>query len=277
MNKSLCKAANIGRTMVGDNNLQYAFCNLQFAIILLIITTISLPASAADLTVELKDSQNVAFVGAIQRWDKNGNQRALPDEKAKIEAPAVDATAENDGGDKWMFKNLPAGKYDLVILSKDLLRIEGFQYTPVKEFDPFLVPDASVDDETRDFITDDIKKSPHYENKVVPLYMAGNNKAVRVLVMLVRDKPTSYESESPGAATIRHEIWQYSWNYGGWQKEKRTKVMDRILMHRDQLRKWTWLWDPKIGGIEMKEQPVIVKYEIPNAKPTKPLKGLYPY
>ena len=88
---------------------------------------------------------------------------------------------------------------------------------------------------------------------------------MRLLVMLIRDKPTSYEKESPGAATIRHEIWQYSWNYGAWQKEKRTKVMDRILMPRDELRKWTWLWDAKLGGIEVKGQPVSIEYELPKS------------
>jgi len=104
---------------------------------------------------------------------------------------------------------------------------------------------------------------------------------VRVLVMLIRDKPTSYEGESPGAATIRHEIWQYSRNYGAWQKEKRTKVMDRILMPRDQLRKWTWLWENKLGGIEVKDRGVTIKYELPDLSSTPnvtpKLKGLYPY
>jgi hypothetical protein len=231
---------------------------------------------AADLTVELGTAKDVTFVGAVQRWDKDGNHRRLPDPKAKIDAPAVDAQATDAGQGRWVFKDLPKGKYDLVILCKDRRRLEGFQYVPVKEFDPFFAGDASTDDETREFILDDIKKSPHYENKVEPLYLGGDQKAVRVLVMLVRDKPTSYEGDFPGAATIRHEIWQYNWNYGGWQKEKRTKVMDRLIMHRDELRKWTWLWDAKLGGIEMGERPIKIEYEVP-AGDAKRLKGLYPY
>ncbi|MGA2796573.1 MAG: hypothetical protein ABSE63_03230 [Thermoguttaceae bacterium] len=253
---------------------------MQFAIIIFFGGIVSHQAFAAELNVELGNAQNVTFVGAIQRWDKDGNHHNLPDPKARIDAPAVDAAAEKTG-DKWAFKSLPAGKYDLVVLAKDRVRIEGFQYPPVKEFDPFISLDSTVDEETRDFIIDDIKKSPHYENKVEPLYLGGDAKAVRVLVMLIRDKPTSYESESPGAATIRHEIWQYSWNYGAWQKEKRTKVMDRVLMPRDQLRKWTWLWDAKLGGIEVKDRAMDVKYELPELSPTpnatSKLKGLYPY
>ena len=255
--------------------------NLQYAIAIFLGVIISHAAIAAELTLELGNSQNVTFVGAIQRWDKDGNHRNLPDPKAQIDAPAVDAAAQIRGGGKWLFKNLPAGKYDLVFVAKDRVRIEGFQYPPVKEFDPFIPSGSTVDDETQDFIIDDIKKSPHYENKVEPLYLGGDAKAVRVLVMLVRDKPTSYEDESPGAATIRHEIWQYSWNYGAWQKEKRTKVMDRILMPRDQLRKWTWLWDAKLGGIEVKDRAVDVNYELPDLSSTpnatSKLKGLYPY
>jgi hypothetical protein len=234
-------------------------------------------AFAAELSVELGNAQNVTFVGAIQRWDTDGNPRNLPDPKAKIDSPFVDATAEKNNGDKWLFKDLPNGKYDLVLLAKERIRIEGFQYVPVKEFDPFFPPDTSIDEETRDFIIDDINKSPHYENKVEPLYLVGDKKAVRVLVMLIRDKSTSYEQESPGAATIRHEIWQYSWNYGAWQKEKRTKVMDRALMHRDQLRKWTWLWDSKLGGIDVNDQSVSVKYDLPKSPASQQLKGLHPY
>ncbi len=100
---------------------------------------------------------------------------------------------------------------------------------------------------------------------------------VRVLLMLIRDQPTSYESEMPGAATMRFEIWQYTWNYGGWVKDRRTKVMDRVLLPRDELRRWTWLWDPKLGGIEVKASPLAIQYSLPSGSTKKRLKGLYPY
>ena len=231
---------------------------------------------AAKLTVDLGSAQGVTLVGAIQRWDEDGNHRKLPDPKAKIEAPAVDATAVDEGRGRWTFKDMPAGTYDLVILADGLRRFEGFQFPPVREFDPFFATSLTVDEETRDFILDDIKKSPHYENVVDPLYLAGNKKAVRVLMMLIRNKPTTYE-EVPNAATMRHEIWQYSWNYGGWQKEKRTKVMDRIIMDRNELRKWTWLWDAKLGGIVVGSRPINVKYQLPKPSGPRDLKGLYPY
>jgi hypothetical protein len=235
------------------------------------------PARAAKVTVELEGAQGVTLVGAIARWDQDGNLQQIPDTKAKIDAPAVDARAVDAGGGRWVFKNLKKGTYDLLILAKDRRRFEGFQYAPVKEFDPFFPADASTDDETREIILDDIKKSPQYENKVEPLYLGGDKKAIRVLMMLIRDKATSYEGEMPGAATMRHEIWQYSWNYGGWQKEKRTKVMDRVILPRNELRKWTWLWDPKLGGVEVGGQPLRIKYDLPRPSDERKLKGLYPY
>jgi hypothetical protein len=248
--------------------LQSAICSYQFAI---------RAARAADLTLDLKNADGVTFVGAIARFDDDGNLRKIPDPAAKIDSPAVDVKAERAGTGQWVFKNLSPGKYDLIILLKGRTRLEGFQFAPVKEFDPFIAPDATPEADARDFITDDIKKSQHYENRVEPLYLAGDKKTVRILVQLIRDKPTSYESEMPGAATMRHEIWQYTWNYGGWQKEKRTKVLDRVLLPRDELRKWTWLWDAKLGGIEIGDRPAELKYEIPKPIKDAKLKGLFPY
>ncbi len=247
------------------------------AVVAAAIALVSLDAHAAKVSVELGNAQGVTMVGAVARWDQDGNLLQIPDTKAKIDAPAVDALAVDAGGGRWVFKNLKKGTYDLLILAKDRRRIEGFQYAPVKEFDPFFPADASTDDDTRDIILDDIKKSPQYENRVEPLYLGGDKKAIRVLMMLIRDKTTSYEGEMPGAATMRHEIWQYSWNYGGWQKEKRTKVMDRVILTREELRKWTWLWDPKLGGVEVGGQPLRIKYDLPKPSDEKTLKGLYPY
>ena len=235
------------------------------------------PACAAKVTVELGDSgEGVTFVGAFNRWDEDGNPRRAVNPKQKIDAPEVDAAATKEGESTWVFKNLKPGKYDLVILAKDRLRVEGWYYTAVLEFDPFFPPTATTDDATAEFIVSDIKKSPHYENKVEPLYLGGDKKAVRVLVMLIRDKVTSYEGDFPGAATMRHEIWQYDWQYGGWAKNRRTRVIDRIIMHRDELRKWTWLWDPKLGGIDVANKPVTLEYQLPRPGDKK-LKGLYPY
>jgi hypothetical protein len=249
---------------------------------MLILAVWAQPAAAAKVTVDLGDAKGVSTVGVFNRWDRDGNFRKPVDPKAKIDAPVLEHIATSAGGGKWEFKNLPAGTYDLVILAaQDRVRIEGFQYPPVLEFDPFFPGDATVEDEDdRDFIVDDISKAQHYENKVASLYLGqnkGEKKAIRILVMLIRDKVTSYEGDFPGAATMRHEVWQYDWNYGGWQKNKRTKVLDRVIMHRDELRKWTWLWDGKLGGIKVDKEPITIKYEMTENLKSKKLKGLYPY
>ncbi len=234
------------------------------------------PLDAGQLTVEIGGADAVTYVGAFHRWDSDGNFRRAVNPKAKIAVPEVDAVAARTNGNRWVFKNLPEGKYDLVIMGPPRVRFEGWEYGPVLEFDPFFAPDATTDDDTRAFITKDIAGARHYENKVVPLAMGGEEKVVRVLVMLIRDQRTSYEGQMAGAATMRFEIWQYEWRYGGWVKQKRTRVMHRVIMNRDELRRWTWLWDPKLGGIEIGSAPKTVRYDLP-ALSDPSLKGLRPY
>ena len=245
---------------------------LSLVILLLFPATVP----AAKVTVEIAGGDNVTFVGAFDRFDQDGNLRRKVNKDQKINVPEVDATATKTETSQWVFKDLKPGTYDLVVLVGARTRIEGWHYAPVLEFDPFFPPTATTDEETAETIVDDIKKAQHYENKVEPLYLGGDKKAVRVLVMLIRDKTTSYEADFPGAATMRHEIWQYTWQYGGWAKEKRTRVLDRVILHRDELRKWTWLWDKKLGGIEVKKSPVAIQYQLPSGT-DKTLKGLYPY
>jgi len=235
--------------------------------------TAQLPA--ATLTVDLGSSQGVTLVGAIDRFDQDGNLRRPVDPKAKIDQPQLDYRAAGAGGGRWVFQDVKPGKYDLVIFAGDKVRIEGFQFAPVLEFDPFIAPEATVEDEdAREYVLDHITKSQHYENKVVPLYLGGDERVIRALVMLIRDKPTSY---TPGAGTIRHEIWQYTWQYGGWAKEKRTRVLDRLLLQVSELRRWTWLWDPKLGGIEVGSDPVTFEYVLPTGTERAKLQGLRPY
>ena len=234
------------------------------------------PVRAAQVTVELRDAADVTLVGAVNRWDAQGNPRRPVDTKARIDAPAVDAVAVREVGGRWAFADLPAGSYDLVILTSGHFRVEGWTYAPVLEFDPFLPPTATASEEARRTILDDIQHAAHYENRVEPLALGGNEQVVRVLMMLVRDKPTSYENDSPGAATIRHELWQYTLRYGTWTKEKRTRVLDRILLPREELRQWTWLWDPALGGLVVKDTPLTISYTLPK-RPDSKVPGLRPH
>jgi hypothetical protein len=236
------------------------------------------PVRAGDFIVDLGKAVELSLVGAVQRWDEEGKTRLPVDPKAKIAEPRVDARAVRQGGGKWIFRNLPPGRYDLVVLGVDHLRVEGFRYPPINEFDLFLAPDAKApEEETRDWIVKHIAGSKHYENKVVPLFLAGDEKQVRILLQLVRDQPTSYDGDfGAPVATVRHEIWQYSNQYGGWVKDRRTEVLDRILMARSEFQRWTWVWEPRLGGIEVSTKPVTVTYELPEKFDPHEARGWFP-
>ncbi len=44
-----------------------------------------------------------------------------------------------------------------------------------------------------------------------------------------------------------------------------------------ELRQWTWLWEPKLGGIEVKDSPLTINYKRPKAAEAAKLKGPRPY
>jgi len=235
------------------------------------------PARTGTLTVQLRYGENVTSVGAIRRWEADGNAVRPVDPKAKIDAPAVSASGKQTSAGQWIFENLPPGNYDLVILAKPRIRIEGFRFPPVLEFDPFLDNSAKITETAREQVAREIAQSRHYENKVTPLYYAGDQRQVRVLVQLLRDRPTSYDRQyGEPVATLRHEVWQYTNHYGGWAKEKRTRVFDRIIMPKEELRRWTWIWHPKLGGIEIENIPVTLLFELPRQYDPQRVRGLLP-
>jgi hypothetical protein len=236
-------------------------------------------AFAAELTVLLDNAKDVVQVGLLDRWDRDGNPRVPVDPQALIDAPLFAFTARQGALGSWSFSDVPPGRYDLVIMLKDHVRIEGFHYPPVLEFDASLNHAEGLDEAIRKTITADIAQARHYENKVTPLYMAGDSRTVRVLVQLLRDEPTSYDSEyGEPVATLRHEVWQYTHHYGAWIKEKRTRVLDRILTAKRTLRQWTWVWVPQLGGIEIEQEQdhVIIRYPIPRAWRAADHAGLFP-
>jgi hypothetical protein len=237
-------------------------------------------AAAGDLVVDLGQSEQaggVTLVGAIYRWDADGNPRTPVNPKAAIEAPDVTAKAESQDGNRWVFKNLPAARYDVVLLARDRIRVEGFHYPPLAEFDRILRPDAQAPEEAQAWIVKDIAKSKHYENKVAPLFLAGTDKQVRILVQLVRDQPTSYDGDfGTQAATVRHEVWQYTNRYGTWSKERKTKILDRILLANSEFQRWTWVWEPALGGIEVNKETVRVSYTLPAKFDPQTMRGWLP-
>jgi hypothetical protein len=233
---------------------------------------------AASLTIELENAAAVTFVGAVARWNADGSPRRPVNPKARVDAPEVDGVAKQQTVGKWVIPNAPPGRYDLVILAGERVRIDGFDFPPVLEFDEFFAAKDKPSEEAREFITKDVAKSPHFENKVSTLCFAGDPKQVRVLVQLLRDEPTSYDGEfGEQVAVLRHDVWQYTYRYGAWTKEKRTRVFDRSLAPKRMLRQWTWIWEPALGGIQVKDEPIVVNYCIPKTHDPERARGLWPY
>lgn len=264
------------------------------------------PSFAGTLTVQLNGAHDgVTFVGAVYRWDPDGlpkkadgsprvaAQRAV---QPKIHEPWTDYQAVNNGGGQWVFKSMLPGTYDIVVIKEDAKqRFEGWRFAPVLDFEAFFPPDAGVfcdkevngknekteDAESLAFVDKQIRQSKHYENKVIPLYFGGSYKKgqirpkqIRALVLLLRDIGQTLDSTS---ATMRFEIWEFEDRTGGYVKQKRTHLLERLIMPLQELRRWTWLWDPALGNINVeKTGTTTVEYSIPDPQNTE-LKGLMPY
>ena len=230
---------------------------------------------AGELSVTVPNAPAELTVGVIRRWDADGNPLRPVNPKARIDSPELTAVARKLGADSWHFDKLAPGRYDLVLLTKGRVRIEGFTFVPVLEFDAWMAPDARPTPEVWEKVRADIAGSRHYENKVVPLFQAGDEKKIRVFMQLVRDEATSFDAEfGQPVATIRHEVWQFTNQYGGWVKEKRTRVFDRALVAKAELQQWTWVWDPRLGGIEIAARPVKFNYPWPKSSTSEALRGL---
>lgn len=261
---------------------------------------------AGGLTIQLRgEYDDVTFVGAVYRWDADGlpkqadGSARVAKERAeapKINEPWTDFRAVNKGNGKWVIESMLPGIYDLIIIKGGTKqRFEGWRYAPVLDFEEFFPPDAEVlcdqdkdgkketvkDEESRKWVDKTIRESKHYENKVIPLYIGGSYKKgqirpkqIRALVMLLRDIQTTLDQNS---ATMRFEIWQFEDRSGGYVKQKRTHVLHRIIMPRDELRQWVWLWDPVLGNISIgKSEQTTIEYKIPDPADTT-LQGLLPY
>ncbi|MDR3199672.1 MAG: hypothetical protein LBU34_17535 [Planctomycetaceae bacterium] len=261
---------------------------------------------AGGLTIQLRgEYDDVTFVGAVYRWDADGlpkqadGSARVAKERAeapKINEPWTDFRAVNKGNGKWVIESMLPGIYDLIIIKGGTKqRFEGWRYAPVLDFEEFFPPDAEVlcdqdkdgkketvkDEESRKWVDKTIRESKHYENKVIPLYIGGSYKKgqirpkqIRALVMLLRDIQTTLDQNS---ATMRFEIWQFEDRSGGYVKQKRTHVLHRIIMSRDELRQWVWLWDPALGNISIgKSEQTTIEYKIPDPADTT-LQGLLPY
>ncbi|NOX54426.1 MAG: hypothetical protein GXP27_08280 [Planctomycetes bacterium] len=232
---------------------------------------------AADLTIRVEPESRVAWIGIVRRFNDDGSLARPVDPKAKFEAPYCDRTARRATAS---FDRLPPGIYDAIVFLKDGTRIEGYHWPIFNEFEDPEDPvfQSPPPDEVAEIVREKILGKRYYENKVTPLDMAGDEERVRVLMQLLRDRKTSYDGQyGAPVATLRYEIWQFTNYYGGWLRDKKSKVLHRILDAKERLRKKTWVWDRKLGGFAVgkNSRGITLRYRIPGDLSKLP--GLHPY
>lgn len=233
--------------------------------------------SGGEIRVTITPEDRVQEIGVVRRFDAIGMPVREVDPKAKFHAPYRDQTAT---GGSAVFRNLPLGKYDVILFLDDGTRIEGYHWPIFDEFEDPALPGFRTPppDEVAELVREKIAAGRYYENKIEPLAMGGDEEQVRVLVQLLRDERTSFDGMfGEPVATLRYEIWQYDNQFGGWVKERQTRLLHRLIDGKSRMRKRTWLWDPKLGGLELREpgDRVQLDYRLP-AKP-KEVPGLHPY
>ena len=204
--------------------------------------------SAGELSVTIEPASRVASVGVVRRFADDGTLVRPVDPKAQFEAPYRDSVSTSVPA---TFSNLKNGTYDLIIFLKDGTRLEGFHIPPFDELDE--VGDVKFSEpppqEVQDQIVKLIKNSQYYENKVTPLFLRGQDEHVRVLMQLLRDQPTSFDTEyGAPVATVRYELWQFTNRFGTWSRDRKSKVLHRVLESKDKLTKRRWLWSSELGG-----------------------------
>ena len=221
--------------------------------------------SAGELSVTIEPASRVASIGVVCRFAADGTLVRPVDPKAQFEAPYRDGISTSVPA---TFSSLKNGTYDLIIFLKDGTRLEGFHIPPFDELDE--VGDVKFSDpppqEVQDQIVKLIKNSKYYENKVTPLFLRGQDEHVRVLMQLLRDEATSFDAEyGAPVATVRYELWQFTNRFGTWSRDRKSKVLHRVLESKDKLTKRRWLWASELGGFtitdETPQQKVI--YQVP--------------
>ncbi len=235
-------------------------------VMVLLLPAVAAPLWAGELSLVLEGGERFELVGLVRRWDELGLPLQRVNPKARIDAPELAVRLEPVSSGRYVARDVPDGVYDLCLVDRRrAARLEGFHFPPIIDFDPIWRTPPRPPAEAVTFVCRWIQKSRFYENKVTPLCVAGNDRAVRVFVQLLRDAGTTYDAQCGApVATLRYEFWQFTNRLGVWDKERRNRVIYRLILPRAELARWQWLWCPRLGGIEVKGK-VELKLTLPSA------------
>ncbi|NQT20964.1 MAG: hypothetical protein HQ592_14750 [Planctomycetes bacterium] len=253
---------------------------------LTVLFTAASAAGAAELEITVAPAEQIERVRVVER---------LPNTMKKINRRWFDAAPAGEKG-HFIVEDLPEGVYDICIETVDH-RIEGVDLTTgagaeepafcwwlpgerlaAENFDPATVFEEGAvvtEEEKAEAIRkkfrldalrkclDTITKVARFENYVRVIYAAGTPEKAKALVELRRDG--GHYAARGDEVIWRSEIWTFVWAYGAWVAQNRSaKVLERFRLQRTEYEQLERLYDPRIGGISLKEgEKTTVVYQLP--------------
>ncbi len=192
---------------------------------------------------KLSPPERAVGVVKVVALDRNVKQK-LTAKTVKInEFPAKydPATGEFETG------ALPAGTYDLCVeLSSG--KLEGVDLRAWDERDL----SKALTTKDRKAIVDMVGHMKTWANERRVFAVGGNGKCATALVELLRIGNTSFDKKAKKPFVVwRVELWFYRKLYGTWRREDNAKVLRRFMIDLDNWKKWTWTFEPALGGIDV--------------------------
>lgn len=244
-------------------------------------------ATAGGVKIVVSPAEKVKEVRVIQR---------LPNDVMSINQRSTNAKPADEKG-HFIVADLPPGVYDIYIGTDDH-KIEGVDLNtgadkdePVfhwwlpggrltaDRYDPATAFEEGVEvteEERNEAIRkkfrldalrqcfDTLAKIKRFENFFRVIYASGTAKCAKALVELRRDG--GHYGEQGDEVVWRSEIWTFTWANGAWVTQNRgAKVLQRIRVQRTAFDRFETLYDPAIGGINVKDgETATVQYTLPD-------------
>jgi hypothetical protein len=149
----------------------------------------------------------------------------------------------------FVIENLSGSRtWDLQVTLTDGTIIEGVDIRPAA------ASDKPLEDKDRESITKLLARMQTHEDEKRFLTVAGNGEQATALVELLRTRPDHYDlGKGQKNYTWRVEIWRYEKKFGAWHQDDRRQVLRRFKTPVEEFDKWTWVFEPALGGIDLKK------------------------
>ncbi len=207
---------------------------------------------------KLSPPERAVGVVKVIALDRNVKQKLTAKTVKMKEFPAKydAATGEFEAGP------LPPGTYDLYV-ELAAGKLEGADMRAWDERD--LAKKLTGKD--RKTIVAMVARMKTWANERRVFAVGGNGKCATALVELLRTGKTSFDKKAREPFVVwRVELWFYRKLYGTWRREDDAKVLRRFMVGLDDWKKWTWNFEPALGGIDVKAgETKRFEFELPDA------------